>query len=100
MLINIGVTIDQVDKDVGNEIQCPTQHLWGESGPLDTCASTSSVANDSEPELQTWIAPNDLSSSSCSGLRTILTSGIPSSWQSFTSIWPRFDAAAVCTRPE
>src|ERR1700758_3663769 len=63
-------------------------------------ASTSSVENDGDAELQTWAAPSDLSSSSCSGLRTILTSGIPSYWQSLTSIWPRLDAAAVCTRPE
>jgi haloacetate dehalogenase len=27
---------DQVDKDAGNKIQCPTLHLWGEAGPLDT----------------------------------------------------------------
>ena len=25
---------------------------------------------------------------------------MPSCWQSLTNIWPRFDAAAVCTRPE
>src|SRR5258708_8131033 len=29
----------------------------------------------------------------------MFTSGIPSAWQSRFSIWPRFDAAAVCTRP-
>src|SRR6201998_2900172 len=63
-------------------------------------ASTRSVENDGDAELQTWDAPRDLSSASCSGFRTILTSGIPSFWQSLTSIWPRFDAAAVCTRPE
>ena len=33
----------------------------------------------------------------CSGLRTMFTSGTPSFWQSLTSIWPRLDAAAVCT---
>jgi haloacetate dehalogenase len=27
---------DQVDKDAGNKIHCPTLHLWGEGGPLDT----------------------------------------------------------------
>src|SRR3984957_7321460 len=63
-------------------------------------ASTRSAENDGEPELQTWTAPSALSSSSWSRLRTILTSGTPSFWQSLTSIWPRFDAAAVCTRPE
>src|SRR3954464_12177472 len=30
----------------------------------------------------------------------MLTRGTPSAWQSLTSIWPRFDAAAVCTRAE
>src|SRR3978361_2005211 len=30
----------------------------------------------------------------------MLTSGMPSARQSLTSIWPRFDAAAVCTRAE
>ena len=34
--------------------------------------------NDGDAELQTWIAPSDLSNSSWSGLRTILTSGTPS----------------------
>src|SRR6201997_2693451 len=63
-------------------------------------ASTRSVENDGDAELRTCVAPIDLSSTSCSGLRTILTSGIPSFWQSLTSIWPRLDAAAVCTRPE
>src|SRR6516165_5933230 len=63
-------------------------------------ASTRSAENDGEAELRTYVAPSDLSNFSCSGLRTILTSGIPSSWQSLTSIWPRLDAAAVCTRPE
>ena len=32
----IDVEHDQVDKDAGNRIQCPTLHLWGEAGPLDT----------------------------------------------------------------
>src|SRR5246127_5461120 len=63
-------------------------------------ASMRSVENDGDAELRTYVAPSALSSFSCSGLRTILTSGIPSFWQSLTSIWPRLDAAAVCTRPE
>jgi hypothetical protein len=49
---------------------------------------------------RTYVAPRDRSSFSCSGLRTILTVGISSFWQSLTNIWPRFDAAAVCTSPE
>ena len=32
----IDVEHDQVDKDAGNKIHCPTLHLWGEGGPLDT----------------------------------------------------------------
>ena len=32
----IDVEHDKVDKDAGNKIQCPTLHLWGEGGPLDT----------------------------------------------------------------
>src|SRR6201998_4083614 len=63
-------------------------------------ASTRSAENDGDAELRTCVAPSDLSSFSCSGLRTILTSGISSFWHSLTSIWPRLDAAAVCTRPE
>src|SRR5271170_5744815 len=63
-------------------------------------ASVRSVSNDGDAELQTWTAPSDLSSSSWSGLRTMLTSGTSSLLQSLTSIWPRLDAAAVCTRAE
>ena len=37
------------------------------------------------------------SSLACSALRTMFTRPIPSSWQILFSIWPRFDAAAVCT---
>ena len=33
------------------------------------------------------------------GLRTMLTSGMPSAVQIFCSMCPRFDAAAVCTSP-
>ncbi|HEX7824335.1 MAG TPA: alpha/beta hydrolase, partial [Mycobacterium sp.] len=27
---------DEFDRDVGNEIRCPTMHLWAKGGPLDT----------------------------------------------------------------
>src|SRR6202021_710017 len=57
-------------------------------------------ANDGDDELHTWTAPSDLSSSSWSGLRTMLTRGTPSAAQSLTRIWPGFGAAAVCTRGE
>ena len=42
--------------------------------------------------------PIDFSSSTCSGLRTTLTRSMSSSRQIFCSIWPRFEAAAVCTK--
>ena len=45
----------------------------------------------------TWVAPSPRSSATCSALRTMLTSGTRSSMQIRTSIWPRFDAAAVWT---
>jgi haloacetate dehalogenase len=32
----IDVDHDRIDVDGGNEIQCPTLHLWAENGPLDT----------------------------------------------------------------
>ena len=32
----IDVEHDKVDQDVGNEIHCPTLHLWAEGGPMDT----------------------------------------------------------------
>ena len=41
--------------------------------------------------------PSSARSSRCSGRRTTLTSGMPSSRQIATSILPRFDAAAVWT---
>src|ERR1700677_4493826 len=58
-----------------------------------------SVMKEDELESQTWTAPIDLSNSACSGLRTMATSGTPSSRQSFTNICPRLDAAAVWTSP-
>lgn len=32
----IDVDHDRIDVDAGNEIRCPTLHLWAEDGPLDT----------------------------------------------------------------
>jgi haloacetate dehalogenase len=32
----IDVEHDKVDQDAGNEIHCPTLHLWAEGGPMDT----------------------------------------------------------------
>ena len=48
--------------------------------------------------MHIYSAPRFFNNSTCSDFLTILTNGIPSSLQIFTSIWPRFDAAAVCTR--
>ena len=48
-------------------------------------------------ELQTWVAPIPSSNSTCSAFRTMLISGTSSSRQTRSNIWPRFDAAAVCT---
>jgi hypothetical protein len=45
----------------------------------------------------TCSAPSERSSSTCSGRRTMFTSGTPSFRQMRFSIWPRFEAAAVCT---
>ena len=45
----------------------------------------------------TCFAPMPYSSLACSALRTMFTRPMPSSWQILFSIWPRFDAAAVCT---
>ena len=42
--------------------------------------------------------PLPRSSSTCCSERTMLTSGMPSARHSRLSIWPRFEAAAVCTR--
>src|ERR1700732_2643024 len=49
-------------------------------------ASMRSVMKDGKLESQTWTAPIDLSNSTCSGLRTIATSGTSSSRQSLTNI--------------
>ena len=60
-------------------------------------ASVSSSSKCSLLELQTYFAPNDFNRSTCSCFLTTLTSSTPSLRQIFTSICPRFDAAAVCT---
>ena len=51
-----------------------------------------------ELELHTYLAPRLRSRSSWSCLRTMLTRAMPSFWQILLSIWPRLEAAAVCTR--
>ncbi len=65
--------------------------------PVATSAAVRSSVNDGAVELQTCSAPADRSIVSCSGDRTMLTRPIPSARHSRFSIWPRFDAAAVCT---
>ena len=50
-------------------------------------------------ESSTWVAPRSSSSLTCAWLRTMLTNGTPSSWQTLTSICPRFEAAAAWTSP-
>jgi hypothetical protein len=65
--------------------------------PVATNASTRSAMKAGAVELQTWTAPIPRKSAACSGLRTMLTSPTPSSRQTLLSIWPRFEAAAVCT---
>ena len=56
------------------------------------------VRNSGELESHTYVAPIPRSSSTCSGRRTTLTSGTSSAVQCRTSICPRLEAAAVCTR--
>ena len=66
--------------------------------PVATSAVLRSSVNDGAVELHTCSAPADRSSASCSVDRTMLTRPMPSARHSRFSIWPRFDAAAVCTR--
>ena len=47
--------------------------------------------------LQMCSAPRSFSTATCSGFRTIFTSGTESSLHILTSICPRFEAAAVLT---
>ena len=63
-----------------------------------TSVSNIVVRKSGEPESQTYVAPIPRSSSTCSGRRTTLTSGTSSAVQCRTSICPRLEAAAVCTR--
>ena len=48
-------------------------------------------------ELHTWRAPIAFSRSSCSCVRTMFTRPMLSAMQIRLSIWPRLEAAAVCT---
>jgi len=50
-----------------------------------------------EAELHTHVAPAARSRSAWASERTMQTSGMPSARHRRLSIWPRFDAAAVCT---
>src|SRR5215475_11268024 len=65
--------------------------------PVSTSACVSSSAKVAEFESTTCFAPMPYNSLACSALRTMFTRPMPSSWQILFSIWPRFDAAAVCT---
>ena len=44
-----------------------------------------------------YFAPSAFRIAACSALRTMFTSATPSAMHSLLSIWPRLDAAAVCT---
>src|SRR5882757_9324491 len=65
--------------------------------PVSTSALVRSSMKVGAVESTTNLAPILCRMSACSLLRTILTSGMPSLMQILLSIWPRFDAAAVCT---
>ena len=67
--------------------------------PVSCNAATRSAWNVGALESQTCTAPCSRRSAACSGRRTTLTSGTPSARQIRLSIWPRLDAAAVCTSP-
>ena len=60
--------------------------------------ATRSAIKLGDVEFSACWAPMPFSNSTCSSFRTILTSGTLSFRQIFTNIWPRFEAAAVCTR--
>ncbi len=66
--------------------------------PVSIRAAVRSSVNESRLLFTTWVAPIERRRSSCSCLRTMLTSWMPSAMQILLSIWPRFDAAAVWTR--
>ncbi len=63
--------------------------------PVASIASTSALSKSAAPLSSTYCAPSSRSRATCEALRTTLTSGTPSAAQIFTSIWPRFEAAAV-----
>ena len=65
--------------------------------PVATSASVSWASKSAWLASHTCAAPWLRSSAACSGLRTMFTSAMPSFRQMRLSIWPRFDAAAVCT---
>ena len=65
--------------------------------PVAASASVSSAMKLSEVLSTTYVAPALLSSSFWSCERTMLTRPMPSFWQMRLSIWPRLEAAAVCT---
>jgi len=67
--------------------------------PVSVMAAVSSSLKLSLLELITYSAPISRSSCSCSGLRTMLISGIPSAWQTRFSICPRLEAEAVWMIP-
>src|SRR5664279_6376627 len=61
-------------------------------------SAVKSLMNVGDDESHTLSAPMSRRRASCSGLRTMQTSGTCSSAHNLTSIWPRFEAAAVWTR--
>ena len=65
--------------------------------PVVMSAWVKSSRNVSELESTMCSAPIARKMSACSGRRTMLTSGTPSSMQMRFSIWPRLEAAAVWT---
>ena len=65
--------------------------------PVSTSAWVRSSMNVGAEASHTCFAPIPLSSAACSGLRTMLTRPMPSLRQMRLSIWPRLEAAAVCT---
>src|ERR1700722_6039767 len=65
--------------------------------PVSTSALVRSSMNAGAVESQICFAPILRRMSACCGLRTILPRPMPSVRQILLSIWPRLDAAAVCT---
>src|SRR6266480_726858 len=65
--------------------------------PVSTSALVRSSMKVGAVESTIYFAPILRRMSACSALRTILTRPMPSLRQILLSIWPRLDAAAVCT---